>query len=454
MMALPFLLVMACDDGAPDDYGPPVGTTPDFYGHVPRNLLVISVDTTRRTELGALGGPGALPYLDQLAEEGVLWANHRTCSSWTFGGTTCTQLGRMNIEAGIFPRIGESTRAPVPDDTPMLPTWLGELGFYSVLISSNNWFSAKWQNDQGFDYSEKAEQTKAANIFARGLEILEPALDSGAADRWYLHLHLIEPHVAYNPPEEYLADEAALPPVDHDFSSFDAQYTMIADWSSYTEEEQELLTEHMWVRYRGDLSWMDDQVRDAMADLDSRGLLDDTLVVIWNDHGEAFWEHGYQTHAYTLHSEENDGFVIFWAKNIVPARWDEPTSSIDLVPTLLRLYGYGDGQLPPEVTGYPMGEAPPDRPIFGETAARIGPQQSIEKEGWKLIYDWNGSLWLYDRNTDFFETTDLFDPTSQQAIDLWNELRPMVEAAEPLVTDKSPVWPELGGDTGGASTAP
>ena len=50
-----------------------VGTTPDFYESVPKNILMISVDTFRRDHVGVLsdsGTPSLTPHLDTLANTG------------------------------------------------------------------------------------------------------------------------------------------------------------------------------------------------------------------------------------------------------------------------------------------------------------------------------------------------------------------------------------------------
>jgi hypothetical protein len=167
-----------------------------------------------------------------------------------------------------------------------------------------------------------------------------------------------------------------------------------------------------------------------------------TLVVVWNDHGEAFWEHGFQTHAYNLSAEESDGILMFWSKNIVAGQWDEPTSAIDLAPTLLDLFGV---PIPPEITGQPVGSAAPDRSIFAATIGRVGGVQSIIKSGIKLQYHWKGAaVRMWDRNADPFETEDLYNANNREALSLWELLLPEVERMAGLVVNEEPApnWPD------------
>ena len=81
-----------------------------FTGQVPKNLLFISIDTLRRDHLGAHGDLGLTPFLDRLADEGVVMQDHMQCSNWTYGAITCTLLG----SPFSFRRIGINSLTDVP----------------------------------------------------------------------------------------------------------------------------------------------------------------------------------------------------------------------------------------------------------------------------------------------------------------------------------------------------
>jgi len=286
----------------------------------------------------------------------------------------------------------------------------------------------------------------AWGAYLQGREALDKGIAAGLAKHWLLHVHVIEPHASYDPPDEYLGAEKALPPVPWDLSDRDVQYDVTrTQWPTMTQDEKDLLKAHLVARYDGEVSWMDDQIYWMLADMDFDHLLDDTLVVFWNDHGEQFWEHGFQTHAYQLYGEENNALLFFWSKNIVQGTWTEPTSSIDLVPTLLGLEGVPQ---PETVTGYPIGQAPADRPRFAHAIARIGPESSVVLDHYKLIFVWTGFVELYDLENDPGELTDLYDPThpSSEAQKLWALLEPEIELQAHVAAVYPVSWPaELGG---------
>ena len=202
-----------------------------------------------------------------------------------------------------------------------------------------------------------------------------------------------------------------------------------------------LLESHLRLRYAGEVRYLDALIEKTWKDYDQKCWLDDTLVVVWSDHGEAFWEHGRQTHAFNLTGEESDGVLFFWAKNIVAGTYNEPTSAIDLVPTLLDLYGL---TIPKEVTGLPLGTAASDRPIFAGALARFGGVQAVTKSSYKLQYHWESArVRFWDRAVDPLETEDLFDPEDPVLLDLWADLSPHItRMAERVVhEDPAPNWP-------------
>lgn len=454
-------LALACRPAAePVDTGLLPTPAPEsplrFDGPVPRNLLMISLDTFRADALTRRGGVGRVPFLDRIADEGVSLDDHVGCSNWTFHATTCTLKGADPLSWGFVPRLQPTggIAESVPAGTPFLSTWLGQAGFHTMLVTTNALLSDKYGNGTGYDalvVMPGLGTTEASVAGEAALQTLDDALAAGA-DRWFLHLHLMEPHRPYVPPEEYLTGLDGLPPIPWNLASFSGHDEAVwAAVNGLPPDEQAALEAHMRVRYEGELAWLDRQLSDLWETLDDRGLLDDALVVFWTDHGEQLFERGYQAHAFTLHREENDAVLMFWARGLQAATWSRPTWAIDLVPTLLELYGQ---PLPPEVTGLPLGRAPDDRPRFAFTSGKVGVMQTVRQGTDKLHFGWSDPAALdpwarkvtgvqrYDLSVDPGETVDRFAVDDPRSLELWELLRPEVERASALLPDTPVAWPE------------
>ena len=428
------LLLLACSGGSqsPADIAslPITDTFPAFHGSVPKNLLIISMDTLRRDKMARYGNTsGITPFLDELASEGVALDHHQSCSNWTLPGVLCAESGRSPLDWGFVPLLVDEYEVP---ERPHLATWLNDAGYTTILEASNGWVLNNGAS-YGYDFAERPDGSAAKYIYANGKNALEGYLAAGT-DHWMVHLHVKEPHVAYDPPDEYLAGLDDLEPIHWDLTQFSDHYSAVHTLQTTSEDDRDLILQHMLVRYEGEIRYLDDQLRDAFTDLDEAGLLDDTLVVFWTDHGEQFMEHGEQTHAYPLYSQENDGIAFFWSKNIVPGSWTGRTVHQDIAPTILQLLGL---DMPPEVTGIPVGEAAADRPIFGFTRARAGTIQAVTVGDMKLHYFWSDEhVELYDRAIDPPELVDLYDsdnPDDPTVAELWTELEPRVQLMQDLV---------------------
>jgi len=257
---------------------------------------------------------------------------------------------------------------------------------------------------------------------------------------WFPHIHVTEPHVPYSPPVTYLKELEKLDPIDYDLTVSTEHYDARDAWPNMPPEEQDLVLQHMQIRYKAEIAALDDILEAQLDRFDAEGLLDDTLVVVWNDHGEQFWEHGHLTHAYDLYRPENDGILFFWAKNIEPAVWSGPTTSVDMVPTILDVLQVPDKDWR---SGEVIGTADPERIRFGLSVARAGVVASVTRGTDRLmLYGRTATLERYDLAADPGETTNLYGQDPVLDTELVDLLRPQVDKAQAANPGIVITWPE------------
>ena len=192
------------------------------------------------------------------------------------------------------------------------------------------------------------------------------------------------------------------------------------------------------MRYQGALRYLDDTLATLMADETVQAALEDTLVVLWTDHGEQFYDHGASGHGHHLFTEENAALAAFAGSGLAPQRWTAPTSLLDLQPTILAALGLAPATV---ASGWQLGERDPDAPRYLLASTRQGPVQAIKTPSETLHYEWSGERSFYDRAADPAETLDLYDSQDDRVIALWELLEAEMLRVEALIPDQTPVSP-------------
>ncbi len=418
----------------------------------PKNVLVLSIDTLRRDYVDFYDCPeptvSRMPFLTSLLAASVSVEDVQQCSNWTFPSTNCTLSGTLIEEMAHVPRFGPQGR-PVPDGQRTMATLLRDAGFFTGLVHSNGWFDRIVDerhpddeltgNAQG--YARRVRAGGALSVGDAGVNMMRDALAEGA-DRWLLHLHFIEPHDLYLAPDSLIPELAELPPIPVAFRSRQSFVEAQSIWPSLSPEEQALYRDHFQLRYTGDLRLLDGRMQTVWAQLQDEGLLDDTLVVIWTDHGEAFWERGHQAHGWRLGAEETDALLAFWHPALEPVRVEGPYHAIDFLPTTVAALGL---PVPDDLRGVEVGTAAPDRVRFAATSNIVYRRfQSVTQGGLKLTVGWDGTATLHDRDVDPREVDDRFAPTDPRVAALWSLLEPRVRMLEARIPEGQRVeWAAL-----------
>lgn len=439
---LPSLLLLACHTREPIL---PSDSVPSFYGAIPRNLLVISIDTFRPDHLTRYGDHRELmPFLDGLISEGVTLDAHQSCSNWTYPGSQCAMDGYSALDLGQLP---DATRQRLPEDRVTLSSTLSGAGYATVLATANPWQGEDTDIWHGFQAREVLPGALAEELYLTGRGMLTRQANPGR-DPWFLHLHVMEPHTPYTAPKAYMVGVDELEPIDIDFEDQDAIRRSCEDWDDLDADDRSLLRSHITLRYAAELRHLDAQLAVMWADLKARGLLEDTLVVFWSDHGEQFFERGLCTHNRDLHREESDAIALFWADNIIHDAVSIPTTHADLAPTVLELLGV---DIPEEMTGAPLSRLDPDRAVHSYADGNMGIIQTLVRRDMKLMYYWEEGTSarypagtpreLFDLAADPGEQVNLYDSDDPLTIELWELLMPEVERLDALREDFSPPDP-------------
>lgn len=95
----------------------------------------------------------------------------------------------------------------------------------------------------------------------------------------------------------------------------------------------------IWNRYLNACNHLDTQLQRVLSHLESKGLLDSTIVLVVGDHGEQFMEKGHWGHAGGFQEEEIRAPLILHIPGRSPEQVTRMTSHLDIPATLLPLLG-------------------------------------------------------------------------------------------------------------------
>jgi arylsulfatase len=139
-------------------------------------------------------------------------------------------------------------------------------------------------------------------------------------------------HGPYEPPQEYqriFRNEF----VDRD-EAHDLFHRALDDPGSITESEHQTLID----LYDCEIRYIDDQISAFLDSVKERGFLEDSLIILTADHGDAFAEHDYYNHPRYLHEELVHVPFIVAHPSVNGECLETVVSTLDIVPTILRVF--------------------------------------------------------------------------------------------------------------------
>ena len=177
-------------------------------------------------------------------------------------------------------------------------------------------------------------------------------------DRTFAFLHLADPHIPLDPPEEYVEKYDVDTSIEN-LTTWD--YRHETDCSGACERYRD----HRKRLYRASVDYVDDAIGRFAEGLESR--LTDPLLVVTADHGEAHWDHvEFDVEQFDGSGCVDHGGAPYEAVARVPlltnADWpfDGPVSLVDLPATFADVAGVDL----PDAVGHSLTQTPPDNRLM------------------------------------------------------------------------------------------
>ena len=199
-------------------------------------------------------------------------------------------------------------------------------------------------------------------------------------------------------------DDSVLPPVKEDDRDDTPHFSWYLHWNLPEPRLKWVKENHQWrnlVRsYLAGTSFVDAQVGRLLDALDEAGLADNTIVVLWGDHGWHLGEKGI-TGKNSLWDRATRVPLIFAGPGVSPGgRCTQPAELMDIYPTLVELCGLTSRTDLEGISIVPQlkdASAERDRPAI--TSHNPG-NHGIRSTRWRYIRYADGSEELYDMAND------------------------------------------------------
>ncbi len=472
----------------------------------PKNVLLILVDDLKPT-LGCYGDPIAVsPNIDRLAGLGIrfnnAYCNQAVCMASRYNLLT----GARSTSTGLY-NFGSEFRDIYPDAI-TLPQYFMNAGYHTEAIGKvfhvghgNTDDKVSWSiplhHEKMIEYilpeSTNRQLTREEVFFEntrlyfddvppmrelpRGAaweiaDVLDEAYADGriarrAIDRLRVHnanpeqpffmaVGFMRPHLPFVPPKKYwdMYDPEKLPMPEFEQDPENAPPMAIKRGGEIEQFDKIPIGQHIFPDsikrklihgYYASVSYVDAQVGRVVNELERLGMLDNTIVILWSDHGWHLGDHGYWT-KHTLYEQANVIPLIMVVSGVTTpgTATDQIIETVDIYPTLTNLAGLGFPEAPQPIDGLSM------VPVLKNPSLEIRDHayhsftrggyigRAIRTDRYRLVewvrinnQDEERFYELYDYLTDPLETRNVYDEHPEVVASLMSILARHPQAENP-----------------------
>src|ERR1035438_48734 len=183
----------------------------------PLNVVLITIDTLRPDHLGCYGYKSIkTPNIDALAAEGTRFDH-------AFAVVPVTLPSHSSMLTGTYPMLSgmhDFSANKLSPQQPTLASVLKQAGYQTGAVVAAAVLDSRFGLNQGFDFYydhfdfNRLDEANLDQMERPGNVVADVALDwlaKNSQKKFFLWMHLYDPHAPYHPPEPYSREYTAQP---------------------------------------------------------------------------------------------------------------------------------------------------------------------------------------------------------------------------------------------------
>ena len=277
------------------------------------NIVIIAIDSWRYDMMNE----NVSPAIHSFSKKALIFNNH-------FSGGNATRFGIFSMFYGIYGSYWHSILSERRE--PVLMEEMRKMD-YNIGIWSSTQLTWPEFRKTAFIGVPKQIFDKIPGSGAKERDIQHPKLFNAWLDTinnerpFFSFLFLDAPHEPYSYPKSF------------------TKFRPSANNINYMDLNKKSNVEPFFNNYKNAVYFDDFIVGNLIKILKTRGLLNNTIVIITGDHGAEFYERGFWGHNSAFSPEQIKVPFIFYLPNTEPKKFNSLTSHLDIAPTLIELLG-------------------------------------------------------------------------------------------------------------------
>jgi choline-sulfatase len=354
----------------------------------PPSAVLITLDTTNAQALDAYGADrGITPALFELSKECVVFERAYTTAPITLPAHSSMMTGLYPLRHGVR----DNGLTELSSEATTLAELASEAGFETAAFIAARVLSKSFGLGQGFDVYDQPSMNSSPKVVRHIQERKAPDVTAKAVEwlrgrdkerPFFLWVHYFDPHVPYEPPPQHLEQAGGR-------------------------------------KYLGEVAAMDEAIGGLLDALREEVGLDEIMLGVVADHGEALHRHGEPTHCAFIYDDTvHVPFMLrFPDARRAGERSRDVVSVVDILPTFAVELGLA---APDGLDGLSLstGLLPRERGVYVESYT------GYINFGWSPLAGWVDSRgkYLHSSKPEFYdlaadprETLNLIDQRPQEA---------------------------------------